>query len=78
MMRPCFNKLSSALRTVFDGIAKPNPCDPPVVEAINVLPKDASEAEMEQLRVQLQERLNEVNQRAYRLIGRSEGICDGQ
>jgi lysophospholipid acyltransferase (LPLAT)-like uncharacterized protein len=42
------------------------------------VPKDASEADMEQLRVQLQERLNEVNQRAYRLIGRSEGICDGQ
>src|SRR5205814_7384436 len=37
MMRPCFNKLSNALRTVFAGIAKPNPCDPPVVEAITLL-----------------------------------------
>lgn len=41
------------------------------------VPKNASEADMEQLRAQLQERLNEVNRRAYRLIGRSEGICDG-
>src|SRR6266478_5959536 len=37
MIRPCFNKLSSAMRTVFDGIAKPRPCEPPVVEAITVL-----------------------------------------
>jgi lysophospholipid acyltransferase (LPLAT)-like uncharacterized protein len=42
------------------------------------VPADASETEMEQLRVQLQERLNEVNRRAYRLVGKSEGICDGQ
>jgi len=26
----------------------------------------------------LQERLNEVNRRAYHLVGKSEGICDGQ
>jgi hypothetical protein len=25
------------MRTVFDGMAKPNPCEPPVVEAITVL-----------------------------------------
>lgn len=42
------------------------------------VPKDASEADMERLRVQLEERLNEVNRRAYRLIGRSEGISDGR
>jgi hypothetical protein len=42
------------------------------------VPKNASEADMEQLRVQLEERLNEVNRRAYRLVGRSEGTCDGQ
>ena len=37
MIRPCFSKLSSALRTVFEGIANPTPCEPPVVEAIAVL-----------------------------------------
>ena len=37
MIRPCFSKLSSAVRTVLDGIAKPTPCDPPVVDAIAVL-----------------------------------------
>jgi lysophospholipid acyltransferase (LPLAT)-like uncharacterized protein len=42
------------------------------------VPKDASEADMEQLRAQLQERLNEVNRRAYRLVGHSEVVCDGQ
>lgn len=42
------------------------------------VPKDASEADMERLRVQLEERLNEVNRRAYRLIGQSEGISDGR
>jgi lysophospholipid acyltransferase (LPLAT)-like uncharacterized protein len=42
------------------------------------VPKDASEADMERLRVQLEERLNEVNRRAYRLIGRGEGISDGR
>ncbi len=42
------------------------------------VPKDADEGAMERLRAQLQERLNEVNRRAYHLIGRSEGICDGQ
>ncbi len=42
------------------------------------VPKNASDADMEQLRVQLQERLNEVDRRAYRLVGRAEGICDGQ
>ena len=26
MIRPCFNKLSSAVRTVFDGMANPIPC----------------------------------------------------
>jgi len=46
-------------------------------EAIRV-PKDADEAEMERLRAQLQERLNEVNRRAYHLVGRPEGTCDGQ
>ena len=29
MIRPCFNRLSSAVRTVFDGMAKPIPCEPP-------------------------------------------------
>jgi len=42
------------------------------------VPKDASEADMEQLRAQLQERLNEVHQRAYRLVGQREDVCDGQ
>jgi lysophospholipid acyltransferase (LPLAT)-like uncharacterized protein len=42
------------------------------------VPKDASEADMERLRVRLEERLNEVNRRAYRLIGQSEGIGDGR
>ena len=42
------------------------------------VPKDASETDMERLRVQLEERLNEVNRRAYRLIGQSEGISDGR
>jgi hypothetical protein len=42
------------------------------------VPKDASEADMERLRVRLEERLNEVNRRAYRLIGQSEGISDGR
>ena len=42
------------------------------------VPTDAGDAEMEQLRTQLQERLNEVNRRAYKLVGKSEGICDGQ
>jgi lysophospholipid acyltransferase (LPLAT)-like uncharacterized protein len=42
------------------------------------VPQDASEAAMEQLRAQLQERLNEVTRRAYRVVGRSEGVCDGQ
>lgn len=42
------------------------------------VPKDASEADMERLRVQLEERLNEVNRRAYRLIGQSEGVSDGR
>src|SRR6266536_31458 len=37
MIRPCFSKLSSEVRTVFEGIAKPSPCEPPVVDAITVL-----------------------------------------
>ena len=37
MIRPCLSRLSNAVRTVFDGIAKPIPCEPPVVEAIAVL-----------------------------------------
>ena len=37
MIRPCFNRLSSAVRTVFDGMAKPIPCEPPLVETIAVL-----------------------------------------
>src|ERR1035441_8080860 len=37
MIRPCFNKLSSALRTAFDGMAKPIPCEPPLREMIAVL-----------------------------------------
>ena len=32
MIRPCFNKLSSAVRTAFDGIANPIPCEPPLRE----------------------------------------------
>ena len=39
---------------------------------------DASEAEMERLRAQLEDRLNEVNRRSYRFVGRSEGVCDGE
>jgi lysophospholipid acyltransferase (LPLAT)-like uncharacterized protein len=42
------------------------------------VPTDAGEADMEQLRAQLQDRLNEVNRRAYDLVGKSEGICDGR
>jgi lysophospholipid acyltransferase (LPLAT)-like uncharacterized protein len=42
------------------------------------VPEDASEAEMERLRTQLQDRLDEVNRRAYQAVGVSEGICDGQ
>ncbi len=42
------------------------------------VPTDAGEAEMEKLRAQLQERLNLVNRRAYQLVGKREGICDGQ
>ena len=42
------------------------------------VPQDASEAEMDRLRAQLQERLNEVTRRAYRFVGRAEGDCDGQ
>jgi len=42
------------------------------------VPGDASEAQMEQLRAQLQQRLNEVTRRAYRFVGRSEGSCDGE
>ena len=34
MIRPCFNRLSSAVRTVFDGMAKPIPCEPPLLETI--------------------------------------------
>ena len=37
MIRPCFNKLSRAVRTVFDGMAKPIPCEPPVREMMAVL-----------------------------------------
>src|SRR5947207_1255967 len=37
MIRPCFNKLSSAVRMVFDGMAKPIPCEPPVREMMAVL-----------------------------------------
>ncbi len=45
MIRPCFNRLSSAVRTVFDGMAKPIPCEPPLlrndrlVNADNFAPK---------------------------------------
>jgi lysophospholipid acyltransferase (LPLAT)-like uncharacterized protein len=42
------------------------------------IPGDASEAEMEQLRTLLEDRLNEVNRRAYRFVGRSESVCDGK
>jgi hypothetical protein len=42
------------------------------------VPGDADEAAMEQLRAQLEDRLNEVNRRAYRNVGRSEGVCDGE
>jgi lysophospholipid acyltransferase (LPLAT)-like uncharacterized protein len=42
------------------------------------VPKDASEADMELLRAQLQDRLNEVNRRAYRIVGRCEGAIDGE
>src|SRR5438046_1468900 len=37
MIRPCFSKLSRAVRTVFDGMAKPIPCEPPVREMMAVL-----------------------------------------
>ena len=37
MIRPCFNRLSSAVRTVFDGMAKPIPCEPPLLETICLL-----------------------------------------
>src|SRR6059058_3891336 len=37
MIRPCFNRLSRAVRIVFDGIAKPIPCEPPLREMIAVL-----------------------------------------
>jgi lysophospholipid acyltransferase (LPLAT)-like uncharacterized protein len=42
------------------------------------VPRDANEAEMEQLRGQLEEQLNEVNRRSYRYVGRSEGARDGR
>jgi lysophospholipid acyltransferase (LPLAT)-like uncharacterized protein len=42
------------------------------------VPKDADDAEMERLRVQLQDRLNAVTRRAYQVVGRSESVCDGR
>ena len=42
------------------------------------VPKEAGEAQMEDLRAQLQERLNEVTRRAYGIVGRSEGEADGK
>src|SRR2546423_8958296 len=37
MIRPCFNKLSRAVRIVFDGIAKPMPAEAWLGEMIAVL-----------------------------------------
>lgn len=38
------------------------------------VPRDADSETMQKLRVQLEERLNEVTSRAYRLVGRDEGL----
>ena len=48
MIRPCFNKLSSAVRTVLDGMANPIPCDPPLREMIAVLMPDHFAAKIDQ------------------------------
>jgi lysophospholipid acyltransferase (LPLAT)-like uncharacterized protein len=42
------------------------------------VPQDADAAQMEGFRGELQQRLNEVTARAYRLVGRSEGSGDGE
>jgi hypothetical protein len=42
------------------------------------VPQDANEGQMEQLRIELQDRLDRVTRRAYQIVGRSEGIADGQ
>ncbi len=37
MILPCLSRLSSAILTVFEGIANPIPCEPPLREMIAVL-----------------------------------------
>ena len=41
------------------------------------VPPDADAAKMEELRLKLEQILNEVTRRAYAAVGRSEGIADG-
>jgi len=42
------------------------------------VPANADDAEMEQLRAQLEQQLNEVYLRSYRFVGRPESVCDGK
>jgi lysophospholipid acyltransferase (LPLAT)-like uncharacterized protein len=42
------------------------------------VPSDASDGQMEELRLQLQDRLNDVTRRAYQIVGRSEGAAHGK
>ena len=42
------------------------------------VPANADDADMEQLRAQLEQQLNEVYLRSYRFVGRPESVCDGK